>query len=195
MKSVISEPTLCYSPLLVKPFGQLCSLVFHLGFLCIERLREPVGIALEKQGQCKTAQQTGCTKPQDGTINRTQSDGLLRPHLFHQPAVLIIRPLRIDSERGHTSASFLFDMVYPSRRDPLTLKYIMILRGYDPGGRCVPPMLEKRPYFSLLRFKASRTMRMAKPRSISQQPEAREVISRNVSLSEGSTLAIPFRTD
>jgi len=51
----------------------------------------------------------------------------------------------------------------------------MILRGYDFGRRAVYTMLGKRPYFSLLYFRESIRMRMAKPERISQQPKAQEV--------------------
>ena len=51
----------------------------------------------------------------------------------------------------------------------------MILKGYNFDGRCVHPMLEKRPYFSLLPFKEARRMQMAKPERISEQPKGREV--------------------
>ena len=144
IESVVSEPTLSYSPLWVKPFRQLSSFVFHLVFLCAERSRQSIWIALEKQGECHFAEQTGRTKPQDGTINRTQSDVVVRRHLFHQPTALIVRPLRIDSERGHSRASFLL-IGLSLNKNPLTLKYIMILRGYDFGRRAVSPMLGKRP--------------------------------------------------
>ena len=52
----------------------------------------------------------------------------------------------------------------------------MILKGYNFDGRCLPPMLGKQPYYPLLHFKEARRMQMAKPETISQQPEAREVI-------------------
>ena len=48
-----------------------------------------------------------------------------------------------------------YSPVYPSWIYP-TQRYNMILREYDPGGRYVSTMLEKRPYFPLLHFKEAR---------------------------------------
>ena len=146
IESIFSDAALSHSPFLVKPFRQFSSFAFHVVSICIERSRQAIWIALEQQGECQLAQQTSCTKPQDGTISRTQSDIMLSRHLFNQPAILIIGLLRIESKRGHSCASFLFDQSL--NENPLTLKYIMILKGYNLDGRCLPPMLGKRPYFS-----------------------------------------------
>ena len=109
MESVLSDAALSHSPFFIVPFGKLCSSIFHLLFLTFftDKLRQSVRIAFEKQSECQLAEQTGRTKPQDSAISGTQSDVMLRRHLFHQPAISVIRMFRIESERGHSCASFL----------------------------------------------------------------------------------------
>jgi len=123
MEPVFSDATLSHLPLPVIPFSKLCSSVFHLVFLCIERSRQSIWIALAQQCECQLAEQTSRTKSQDRTISCTQSDAMLRPHLFDQPAISIIRLLGIESERGHSCVSFLFDL-YPSIKTLLPLNII-----------------------------------------------------------------------
>ena len=120
IESVFSDAAFSHSPFLIVPFSELSSSVFHLVFLCIERSRQSIWIAFEKQSECQLTEQTGRTKPQDGTIESAQSQVMLRGHLLHQPSILIMGPLRVESERGHfTRISFLFDKSIPSRIYPL----------------------------------------------------------------------------
>jgi hypothetical protein len=109
-ESVLPDPAFSYSPFLIVPLGQLCSLVFHLLFLIFftAKLAQPIGIAFENQSHGQLAQQTGHTEPQDGAIHGTEADALMRLYFFHQPSISIIRLLGIDSERGHFTGLLSF---------------------------------------------------------------------------------------
>ena len=119
-ESVFSDAALSYSPVLIVPFSKFCSSVFHLLFLTFfaVRLRQSVRIAFEKQGECHFAYQPCRIPSQDGAIGGTQSDVMLSRDLFHQPAILIVRLLRIESEREHAYASFLLIRSIPQKGRP-----------------------------------------------------------------------------